>query len=182
MYSTQPIEDIIYERALHIAGLDQATDVAISKLREIILSIPSAYAVFVKNIIEPGKIDVVVDTANYQRILAAFHAADYELGVDYVLVHKTTKIVIDLLKEGVRLKDSKLELPHPRELGPNTGFATLPGLFRLKLDAGRMQDMADVVKLLIPRLDQADELSTQIPEVLRPKFWEMVEQARKEAK
>jgi hypothetical protein len=134
------------------------------------------YARFTKDV------DVIVDAAHYRKILQYLREHGFELTVDSILVHRQNGAEIDLLKEGAKLKDSKLPLPHPSELGPNAGFASLPGLLRLKLDAGRMQDQADIVKLLIPRLDLAPELSKQLPAILRPKFKKLLAQARKEAR
>ena len=89
---------------------------------------------------------------------------------------------LDLLREGHTLKDSQLPVPSPVELGSNRGFATLAGLTRMKLDTNRMKDMADIVELFKPRLNEAEQVRQKIPSVLLSKFDQLIEQARQEAR
>ncbi len=97
------------------------------------------------------------------------------------LENRETGARIDLLKEGVKLHDSKLPLPHPSELGKNGGFASVASIIRLKLDSGgRMKDLADIVELLKVRINDTDTIATQLPESLRAQFTQLVAQARRE--
>ena len=162
---------------------------AVKVLRAAVRAVPGAYAVIVGGLAvqELGyerytkDVDAVVDSDHFTEVLARLREAGFELTPLRVLKHRETGVELDLLREGAQLKDARLPLPHPRELGPNLGTATLPGLLRLKLDAHRLQDQADVVALLKPRLNEIERLCQEIPVPLRKEFLELAVIARREA-
>ncbi len=73
------------------------------------------------------------------------------------LCHDTTRVRIDLLREGRCLRGPRAAAPLPSPLDVagsdrDPEVVALPVLIDLKIDAGRRQDIADVVRLLM-RLD-----------------------------
>ena len=129
-------------------------------------------------------VDVVADAEHYRDIIENLRNTGFILKADFTLEMKDSGARLDLLKEGAKLKDSQLPLPHPSELGPNRGFATLAGLTRLKLDTDRMKDMSDIVELFKKsqaRLDDIPNIRKTIPAPLLEKFDRLALQARKEA-
>ncbi|MCZ7644536.1 MAG: hypothetical protein M5U26_04510 [Planctomycetota bacterium] len=161
---------------------------AVRDLREAARSVPGAHLVIVGGLAlqELGQarwtevVDAVVDGEHYRELLEALRAGGFELRSDGGLRHKASGVMLDLLREGAQLKGSALPLPHPRELGPHLGTAGLEGLLRLKLPSRRLQDQADVVALLKPRLACAAELRAAVPEALRERFDALLAQARDE--
>jgi len=127
-------------------------------------------------------VDVIVDSDHFGALLDRLRELDFELTPLPLLKHRQTGVEIDLLREGTTLKDSKYPLPHPCELGPNRGFATLAGVVRLKLDARRRRDLADVVELMKRNLDKVEIVHAAVPEAFQKEFLELVEEARREAR
>jgi hypothetical protein len=158
-------------------------------LRRVVRSIKGAYVVIICGLAvqELGyerytkDVDAVVDSGHYGQVLAKLREGGYELTTQFFLKHRLTGAKLDLLREGTKMKDSRELLPHPRELGPNLGFATLPAVIRLKLEAHRRQDLADVVELLKARPQDPGALAGQLPEHLRAELLELAEEARREA-
>lgn len=79
------------------------------------------------------------------------------------LVHKETDIQVDLLPEGQRpgtpSRPAPTTIPHPSALGASgtaLRYVSLPALIELKLAAGRSQDEADVVQLILANAAQMD--------------------------
>jgi hypothetical protein len=71
------------------------------------------------------------------------------------MLHRETKIQVDILPEGARPgmanQLAPTTIPHPSELGAvsgKLGYISLPRLIELKLAASRPQDLADVTALL----------------------------------
>lgn len=71
------------------------------------------------------------------------------------LLHKETGVKLDILPEGERpgtaSKPAPTTIPHPSAMGAIAGtlhYVTLSSLIELKIAAGRVQDEADVVKLI----------------------------------
>ena len=162
----------------------------LSELRGVVRSIPDAYLVIVGGLAvqEQGyerytsDIDAVVDSAHYSDILDRLRRKGFDQQPDAVLKHRVMGIEFDLLREGALIGDSQVPLPHPRELGPNLGFATLPGLIRLKLEAHRRQGLADVVGLLKANRDAILSLEAQLPQRLRKEYRTLAEEARRECR
>ena len=78
------------------------------------------------------------------------------------LVHRETKINVDILPEGQRpgtpSRPAPTTIAHPSQMGASGNalrYAHLPALVELKLAAGRAQDQADVIKLIQANPDQA---------------------------
>ena len=161
----------------------------IFRIRKVIRSVDGAQACFIGGLAvqELGyvrateDVDLVVDTNHYGTVLHRLREAGFELTAQSYLCHRETGIKVDLLREGTKLRSSRFPLPHPSELGPNLGFATLPAVIRLKLEAGRMQDQADVVMLLKPRLKEIPKIAAQLPEALRGEYQRLAGIARREA-
>jgi len=159
-------------------------------VRTALQSVPDAYGSIVGGLAvqELGylrftdDVDVVVDNAHYREVLEFLRNNGFLLTADFTLKQKDSGVKLDLLREGHTLKDSQLPVPNPVELGPNRGFATLAGLTRMKLDTHRMKDMADIVELFKPRLNEVEQIRQKIPSVLLSKFDQLIEQARQEAR
>ena len=166
----------------------QALADAVLQIRQIVNSIDGAYACFIGGLAVQqlgylrwtDDVDVVVDQEHFSEVLSKLRESGFVLQPDYSLKSATTGARVDMLKEGVALHGSSHTLPHPRELGKNTDYASFQALVFLKLCAGRMKDMADVVELLKRRFPEAAAVGLQLPDQFKPKFNDLVEQARKE--
>ena len=203
----QTIEDTVFERCARLVAVQHAVaeiaggrkvDIDPQALREAILmvrkavrTVDGAYAVFIGGLAvqEYGfmrfteDVDVVVDAAHYRDVLEKLREMDFEITSEFTLKNKQTGALLDLLREGAKLKDSKFSLPHPKELGRNLGFAKLSALICLKLDAGgRLKDLADIAELLKRSMDQASIIRKEIPPEYHEKYDELVAQARRELK
>ena|GEM_PF-2350823 len=162
---------------------------AIMQLRTAVKAVDGAYATFIGGLAVQNlgyerwtdDVDVVVDAEHYGEVLDRLRAAGFTLKADFSLQNNQTGAKLDLLKEGTVLKDSKFPLPHPSELGPNCGFASIAAIIRLKLEAHRRQDLADIVALLKTRLAEIDSLCASVPEIYRQQVKELAEEARREA-
>jgi hypothetical protein len=161
---------------------------ALQDLKKIVRALPGAYAVIVGGLAlqEWGyeryteDIDVVVDAANFGAVTERLRRLGYDITPERNLRHRETKIEIDLLKEGAQLKGSVSPLPHPRELGRNLGFASLPALIALKLNGNRRRDLADVVELLKRHPREIEKITAVLPAALQAKFIQLAEEARQE--
>jgi len=125
-------------------------------------------------------IDVVVDAEHYREVLDELRSRGFAITTNWNLVNRETGAKVDFLKEGITMKSARFPLPHPSELGPNTGHAKLSWLVRLKLEAQRARDFADIVEVLKRNLGQVDAVCAELPEVMREKFTELAQQARRE--
>ena len=200
------IEDRVFRRNRRLHEIAQAASEAFGSggvsspdarsLRDVVLaikrtvaSVPGAYACFVGGLAvqEHGyvrateDVDVVVDSAHFREIIQRLRDVGFELTSKLCLRHRPSGILVDVLREGAVVKSARFPVPHPRDLGPNLGFATLPALIRLKLESGRIQDQADVVSLLKRRLPDIEVISQQIPEALRAEYQRLAAIARQEA-
>ncbi len=199
------IEDAVYQRAARLLAVQHAVaevfggrkvDADPVAIKEAVLCIRAAvrksdgaYATFIGGLAVQqlgyerwtDDVDVVVDAAHYGEVLENLRAVGFVLKADFTLVQAETGAKVDLLKEGIRMKDALLPLPHPALLGPNLGFATINGVIRLKLDARRRQDMADIVAVLKPRLAQLDAIRASLPIELQADFDSIAAEARREA-
>lgn len=198
-------EDLVYSRCARLLAVQhavaeiaggrkvdadpEALKEAVALTRKAVRQVDGAYACFIGGLAvqEHGyqrwtdDVDVVVDAEHFNLVLDALCAMNFAIMPKGWLENRDTGARIDLLKEGVKLHDSKLPLPHPSELGKNGGFATVASIIRLKLDAGgRMKDLADIVELLKLRINEAENISAQLPQSLRASFESLVVQARRE--
>ncbi|HYG77317.1 MAG TPA: hypothetical protein VEK08_20090 [Planctomycetota bacterium] len=162
---------------------------AIRLTKEAVREVPGAYACFIGGLAvqEHGyarwtdDVDVVVDAEHYADVLNKLREKGFQIQPNGVLKHRDTSAQLDLLKEGVRLKDSRFPLPHPSELGANRSFATVQSIIRLKLDSGgRMKDLADIVELLKLRINDIDKIRIEIPSTMQNDFDELASKARRE--
>jgi hypothetical protein len=157
-------------------------------VRAAISAVPDAYGTIVGGLAiqELGymrfteDVDVVIDAQHYSQVLDHLRQNGFVLKGDFILTKADSGVILDVLKEGQTMKDSRFPVPHPAELGPNRGFATIAGIIRMKLDTRRLKDQADIVELLKKRVEQFGSIRAQIPEVLHPDFDRACEQARKE--
>jgi hypothetical protein len=88
------------------------------------------------------------------------------------LLHRDTKVQVDILPEGARPGTANqlapTTIPHPSDMGATSGkltYISLPRLIELKLAAGRPQDEADVTALLRANEDQIPQLRAHIASV-----------------
>lgn len=166
----------------------QALRDAVLQLRNAVKAVDGAYATIVGGLAVQhlgyerwtDDVDVVVDAEHYGEVLDRLRAAGFVLTADFTLQNTQSGAKLDLLKEGAMLKNSKSPLPHPRELGPNCGFATIAAIIRLKLEAHRRQDLADIVALLKTRLGELDRIRATLPDAYRERMMELGEEARRE--
>lgn len=162
----------------------------VKRVRSAISAVPGSYGTIVGGLAvqELGyvrytnDVDVVIDSAFYRDVLEVLRGDGFALTGDFTLLFKDSGVKLDLLREGHTLRDSKLPVPSPSELGPNRGFATLTGLTRMKLDTDRLKDQVDIVELFKPRLEEIDRIRPKIPAALLPKFDQLMAQARHEAR
>jgi len=205
MESVPPIEDRAYQRAARLLAVQHAVAEiaggrkvdadpealrdAIRLTKEAVREVPGAYACFIGGLAvqEHGyarwtdDVDVVVDAEHYADVLNKLREKGFQIQPNGVLKHRDTSAQLDLLKEGVRLKDSRFPLPHPSELGANRSFATVQSIIRLKLDSGgRMKDLADIVELLKLRINDIDKIRIEIPSTMQNDFDELASKARRE--
>jgi len=198
-------EDLVYSRCARLLAVQhavaeiaggrkvdadpEALKEAVALTRKAVRSVDGAYACIIGGLAvqEHGyqrwtdDVDVVVDAEHFSQVLDALRAMNFIITPKGWLENRETGARIDLLKEGVKLHDSNLPLPHPKELGKNNGFATVTSIIRLKLDSGgRMKDLADIVELLKLRIDESDTIASQLPVSLQAQFAQLVVQARRE--
>ena len=158
-------------------------------VRDAIQAVPGAYGTIVGGLAvqELGyvrwteDVDVVVDAAHYSEVLDYLRNHEFTLQDGLVLCKTDTGTILDILKEGQKLKDSLLPVPSPSDLGPNRGFATLQAIVRMKLDSGgRMKDLADIVELLKRYPDRIATLEAMLPDVLLEGYKRLAAQALRE--
>lgn len=161
---------------------------AVFQIRTILRSIEESYGVFIGGLAVQHHgylrytedVDVVVDRAHFNEIVYKLREATFVLQPDYTFVNPQSGAIVDLLQEGNTLKNSRAPLPHPSLLGPKGGFASLPALIQLKLEAYRSQDRADIVNILKRNLSLSDAIADQLPDYLRSLFEDQVIEARRE--
>jgi hypothetical protein len=198
------IEDAVYQRALRLLTVQhavaeiaggrkvdadpEALSDAVFQVRQAVRRVQGAYACFIGGLAVQQRgynrwtddVDVVVDAEHYGAVLDELRAAGFAITKDFNLRNRDTGVEIDLLKEGITMKDARFPLPHPSELGPNTGHVRLSWLIRLKLDAHRRQDLADVVRIMYSHLGETEAICSELPEVFRKEFLELAAEARHE--
>jgi len=163
----------------------QALKDAVLRIRKAIRSVEGAYGTFIGGLAVQNlgyerwtdDVDVVVDAEHFSQVLDILRADGFNLEVDLSLKHKTNGAKIDFRKEGVKLKNSRFPLPHPSELGPNMGFATISSVVMLKLDSRRRQDLADIVTILKRRKAEIPSVREKLPEVMKAEFDQLAAEA-----
>ncbi len=115
-------------------------------------------------------IDIVLPSDRIRDFLQAasvsgFDVLDQPEGHWPKLTHRETKIDVDILPEGGRPGTSShlapTTIPHPKLMGASAGvltYASFEALIELKLAAGRLRDLADVVELLRENPERIEEL------------------------
>ncbi len=88
------------------------------------------------------------------------------------MVHRETKVLVDILPEGARPGTANrlapTTIPHPKSMGAEPGrlrYMSLPALVTLKIAAGRVRDQSDVVELLRANLEKVAALRVKVAEV-----------------
>jgi hypothetical protein len=197
-------EDLVYSRCARLLAVQhavaeiaggrkvdadpEALKEAVALTRKAVRQVDGAYACFIGGLAvqEHGyvrwtdDVDVVVDADHFSEVLDKMRELGFMINPDGSLQNRQTGAKVDLLKEGVVLHNARMALPHPRDLGPNLGFATVPSMIRLKLDAHRRQDLADIVRIMYSHLDKTDAISAALPELYRKEFLDLAAEARSE--
>ncbi len=105
-------------------------------------------------------LDLVVPTDKVEELLQVaprfgFTPLSVKPGGWPKLLHRETEIDLDLLPQGQRpgttARPAPTTIPHPSLIGASTDelrYIELAGLVELKLAAGRLKDLADVVELI----------------------------------
>jgi len=138
-------------------------------------------------------VDIVVAADRVDELLRVSAVAGFEVppqpaGRWPKLIHKETRIKVDILHEGARpgtvSRPAPTTLPNPSSLGadgPALRYITLPGLIQLKLAAGRARDEAEIIELVRANPAQVDDLSRHLSNV-HPSYLDafktLVERAR----
>ncbi len=166
----------------------QALRDAVIQIRSILRSIDGAYGVIICGLAVQqygyerytDDLDIVVDRAHFDEILTQLRESDFVVQNDISLLNRQTGAKLDLLQEGTLMKNARIPLPHPNQLGKSGWFATLPALILLKLQTPRMKDKADIVELLKRHMNEGDSMTELIAPEFRADYLALVEQARME--
>jgi hypothetical protein len=94
------------------------------------------------------------------------------------LEHRKTKVRLELIPEGGL--GTYGFIPGPKTVGSDGGFVSLKGLIWLKLVAGRMQDLADIVILAKQRMKVLRRLKSELPQEFHERYEELLVQAQRE--
>ena len=94
------------------------------------------------------------------------------------LQHRKTKVRLELIPEGGL--GTYGFIPSPKVLGSDGGFVSLRGLIWLKLIAGRMQDLADIVILAKQRMKVLRGVKRELPPEFHARYEELLVQAQRE--
>lgn len=130
-------------------------------------------------------VDVLVPSASVEAIDGALSQHGFVRDSPTRLRHVATGVRVDVLPSGLPLaRRPDLSFPDPRTLpaSPDDGEVVgLVPLLRLKLLAGRRQDIADIVALLKPLDDSAYlHIEAAIPATLRAELAAFREEALEE--
>src|SRR6516162_2545068 len=104
--------------------------------------------------------------------VAGFDPLPIQAGRWPKLLHRETKIQVDILPEGARpgtrSHPAPTLIPHPSKMGatgPALRYITLPALIELKLAAGRARDESDVVELIRTNGDKVETIRKHLADV-----------------
>ena len=127
-------------------------------------------------------VDVLYSSSSEHALLKALKK-DFKMVVRakggwHELQHRRTKVRLELIPEGGL--GTYGFIPGPKTTGGKGGFISLLGLCWLKLLAGRLQDSADLAALCKLRLSEMEAMAPRLPDDLRPRFLEILAQARRE--
>ena len=159
---------------------------ALRDFRDAVQSISGAYVVIVGGLAvqEHGyarwteDIGAIADSAHFSELIERLREKGFELTPQKILKHRATGIELDLLREGTQLSGARGALPPPQELGSNLGFAHLNGLIRLKLLANRVEDQADVSRLLKAHPGEWARIRANLPVEFQADFDRIAEDAQ----
>lgn len=141
-------------------------------------------------------VDIILPAARVDDFLRAASVAGFQVlpvptGRWPKLVHRDTRVDVDILPEGQRpgtlSKPAPTTIPHPRRIGASgtvLKYVRLPPLIELKLAAGRSQDLADVIKLIQTNPQQVATIREHLAQVHADyvsEFDRLVQQADEEA-
>lgn len=122
-------------------------------------------------------IDIVLPAAQIEEFMRAASVSGFDVlpqkpGRWPKLLHKETKVRVDIVPEGARpgttSRPAPTTIPHPSLMGGKKGvlrYITLPRLIELKLAAGRVQDEADIIELVRRNSDQIDAIRQHLQTV-----------------
>ena len=142
-----------------------------------------------------GNVDVVVPQDRMDQVqrvagLCGFDYLEPPEGRWPKLLHRDTKIEVDLLPElgipGTAGRRAPVAIGHPKRYGATLEplrYITLAGLVELKLGAGRVKDIADVIELINAHRDQVSTLRDHLANLnatYAGRFDELVRQAEEE--
>lgn len=128
-------------------------------------------------------IDIVLSRDSLAEFLRVASVAGFDVLVDEPgrwpkLRHRESDVQIDVLPEGERPGVppalAPTTIPSPTELGAagsSLSYVTLPRLVELKLAAGRLKDLADVLELLRANESQIGELRDHL-RTIHPRYVE----------
>ena len=168
-----------------------SVDVALADLREMLARAGVAYVlVGGLAVIHHGyvratdDIDVLLDRDAVARTEPLLADGGFESSTERRWRHLGSGVNVDLLLAGELMPRGRDRYPHPGEVGRSQREADvvdLTGLIALKLQAGRYQDLADIVRLL-QTLDEVDYLGVEaaLAPDLRPRVFELREDALEE--
>lgn len=166
-------------------------DVALADLREMLGRAGVAYVlVGGVAVIHHGyvratdDIDVLLDREAVAGVEPLLADGGFERRTERRWHHLGSRVDVDLLLAGEPMPRGRDRYPHPAEVGRSPREADvvdLTGLIALKLQAGRYQDLADIVRLL-QALDESDYLNVEagLPPDLRQRVFELREDALEE--
>lgn len=118
-------------------------------------------------------VDLVIAAAAVPEFLrvatvSGFRVAKKDRYGWHQLIHKETGMDLYLVPQGKPGKRAASEIPSPEQLGVRSGtlgFASLPRLIELKLLAGRLKDLADVVELVKSNRSQRTRIREHLARV-----------------
>lgn len=115
-------------------------------------------------------VDIILPADKIEEFLQAsavsrFQVLPVEHGRWPKVLHRKTDVRVDLLPQGERpgtaARPAPTTIPHPAALGAQGRtlcYISLAALIELKLAAGRVQDQADVIKLVQANPDQLESI------------------------
>ena len=140
-------------------------------------------------------LDIVLAAESVDSLMRAASVSGFEIlapkpGRWPKLLHKETKIQLDILPEGARpgvaSKLAPTTIPHPAKMGGSgriLNYISLPSLIELKLAAARARDEADVVELIRVNPEHLDAIRVHLSGVHSQylgHFNQLVERAREQ--
>ncbi|MBL8794260.1 MAG: hypothetical protein JNM56_10160 [Planctomycetia bacterium] len=138
-------------------------------------------------------LDVALPADRIEEFLQSAAVSGFELlarqeGRWPKMIHKETRIQVDILPEGARpgtpSRPAPTTIPHPSRMGASIGrlrYINLPCLIELKIAAGRARDHGDIVELLRVNADQAAGIRQHLAEV-HPDYVKVLDELERAAR